>query len=124
MLAQPRANLYDVVIADNSGCIVSKKAVEQRGADFGIKPVGSGRITDALERQKGGTLRRHAGYAGRKPRFEEIGIRYLATRAPPISRCARASSTSPFWRRPRRPAAPGRGSRSATSRASLTYGSA
>src|SRR5207342_1218780 len=42
VMTQPRANLFDVVIGDISGCIVSKKAVEQRGADYGIKPVGSG----------------------------------------------------------------------------------
>ncbi|MEO8305379.1 MAG: ABC transporter substrate-binding protein, partial [Betaproteobacteria bacterium] len=79
VLSQPRANLFDVVIGDISGCVVSKKAVEQRGAEFGIKPVGSGpyQLT-ALERQKGATLRRHAGYAGRKPRYEEISIRYIS----------------------------------------------
>jgi peptide/nickel transport system substrate-binding protein len=38
VLSQPRANLFDVVIGDVSGCIVSKKAVEQRGADIATKP--------------------------------------------------------------------------------------
>ena len=79
VLTQPRANLYDVVIADGSGCIVSRKAVEQRGADFATKPVGSGPYQLAsLERQKGATLRRNPAYAGRKPHFEEIAIRFIS----------------------------------------------
>jgi peptide/nickel transport system substrate-binding protein len=79
VLTQARANLFDTAIADNSGCIVSKKAVEQRGADIGTKPVGSGPYQlVSLERQKGATLRRHAGYAGRKPRFDEIAIRFIS----------------------------------------------
>ena len=79
MLARPRANLYDVVIADGSGCIVSRKAVEQRGADFATRPVGSGPYQlVAFERQKGATLRRNPVYAGRKPHFEEIVIRSIS----------------------------------------------
>ena len=79
VLTQARANLFDVVIADGSGCIVSKKAVEQRGADFATKPVGSGPYQlVSLERQKGATLRRNAAYTGRKPRYEEIAIRFIS----------------------------------------------
>jgi peptide/nickel transport system substrate-binding protein len=66
VLSQPRANLFDVVIGDSSGCIVSKKAVEQRGADIATKPVGSGPYQlVSLERQKGAILRRNPGYTGR-----------------------------------------------------------
>ena len=80
VLSQARANLFDVVIADGSGCIVSKKAVEQRGAEFATKPVGSGPyVLTSLERQKGATLKRNPGYAGgRKPRFDEIAIRFIS----------------------------------------------
>ncbi len=79
VLTHPRANLYDVVIADGSGCIVSKKAVTERGADFATKPVGSGPYQlVSLERQKGATLRRNPAYAGRKPHFEEIAIRFIS----------------------------------------------
>jgi peptide/nickel transport system substrate-binding protein len=79
VLTRARANLYDVVIADGSGCIVPRKAVEQRGADFATRPVGSGPYRLAsLERQKGATLRRHAAYAGRRPHFEEIDIRLIS----------------------------------------------
>lgn len=77
-LERPRANIYDVVIADGSGCIVSKKAVEKLGADFGTRPVGSGpyRVA-AYDRQKGVTLRRNADYKGRKRHFDEIDLRVI-----------------------------------------------
>ena len=74
-LANPRANLFDVVIADGSGCIVSKKAVEKLGNDFGTKPVGSGPyVVASYDRQKGVVLKRNAAYAGRKRHFEEISL--------------------------------------------------
>lgn len=78
-LAQPRANIFDVVIADGSGCIVSKKAVEQRGAEFGFKPVGSGQYQVAsFDKQKGAVLRRNPAYKGtRKGNFEEINVRVI-----------------------------------------------
>lgn len=78
-LAQPRANIFDVVIADGSGCIVSKKAVEQRGAEFGLKPVGSGQYqVVSLDKQKGAVLKRNPNYKGTRPgRFEEINVRVI-----------------------------------------------
>ena len=78
-LEKPRANIFDVVIADGSGCIVSKKAVEQRGEGFATKPVGSGQYMVAeYDRQKGVILRRNGGYAGpRKSRFDEIAVRTI-----------------------------------------------
>ncbi len=79
VLAQPRANIYSVVIADGSGCIVSRKAVEERGDDFATKPVGSGPYQVAsYERQKGVTLRRNPGYPGRKPYLDEVNIRVIS----------------------------------------------
>jgi peptide/nickel transport system substrate-binding protein len=79
VLSKPRANLYDVVIADGSGCIVSKKAVEQRGAEFGLKPVGSGQYqVVSLDKQKGCVLKRNANYKGSRPgRYEEINVRVI-----------------------------------------------
>ncbi len=79
MLEKPRANVFDVVIADGSGCIVSKKAVEQRGAEFATKPVGSGpyRVAE-YDRQKGVVLQRNPGYAGGdKTKFDQISIRTI-----------------------------------------------
>ena len=79
VLTQPRANLFDVVLGDISGCIVSRKAVEQRGADIATKPVGSGPYQlVSLERQKGAVLRRNPAYAGRKPHYDEIAIRFIS----------------------------------------------
>lgn len=79
VLEKPRANVFDVVIADGSGCIVSKKAVEQRGAEFATKPVGSGpyRVAE-YDRQKGVVLKRNPGYAGGdKTKFDEIAVRTI-----------------------------------------------
>lgn len=78
-LASARASLFDIAIADVSGCIVSKKAVEQRGAEHATKPVGSGPYTLAsYERQRGATLRRNAAFAGQRPALEEISIRTIS----------------------------------------------
>ncbi len=78
-LEKPRANIFDVVIADGSGCIVSRKAVEQRGDGFATKPVGSGPYLVAeYDRQKGIVLRRNPVYGGgKKPRFDEISVRTI-----------------------------------------------
>ncbi len=77
-LAKPRANIYDVVIADGSGCIVSKKAFEQRSNDFGTRPVGSGPyMMSGYDRLKGAVLRRNPGWTGRKPHFDEIALRVI-----------------------------------------------
>ena len=78
VLSKARANLFDIAIGDVSGCIVSKAAVEKLGGEHALKPVGSGpyRLV-SLERQRGAVLKRHDGYAGAKPAFEEIVIRYI-----------------------------------------------
>ena len=78
-LEKPRANIFDVVIADGSGCIVSRKAVEQRGDSFATKPVGSGPYMVAeYDRQKGVVLRRNPVYGGgKKTRFDEISVRTI-----------------------------------------------
>ena len=80
VLTQARANLFDVVIGDVSGCIVSRKAVEKRGlVEIATKPVGSGPYqVVAFERQKGATLRRNPAYTGHKPYYEEIAIRFIS----------------------------------------------
>ena len=80
VLARPRAKLYDVVIADGSGCIVSAQGGEQRGADIATKPVAA-RVLPAhgfARAQKGATLRRNPAYAGRRPHFDEIAIRFIS----------------------------------------------
>jgi peptide/nickel transport system substrate-binding protein len=78
-LAEARANLFDIALGDVSGCIVSKRAVTERGADHATKPVGSGpfRVT-SMERQRGATLQRHTGYAGPRPHYDEIVVRFIS----------------------------------------------
>ncbi len=79
ILSKPRANLFDIGIGDVSGSIVSKKAVEQRGTDHATKPVGSGPyMLVSIERQRGALLKRNATYAGAKPAFEEVSIRFIS----------------------------------------------
>lgn len=78
-MATPRANLFNIAIADGSGCIVSKKAVEAGGAGYATKPVGSGPFqVTAYERQRGATLKRNPGYDGPRPAFEEVVIRTIS----------------------------------------------
>ncbi len=79
VLSEPRANVIDVAIGDFSGCIVSKKAVAQRGADHVTKPVGSGPYKIAsFDRQKGIQLQRNPAYKGvRKGGFDEINLRVI-----------------------------------------------
>ena len=79
IMTKARANLLDIAIGDVSGCIVSKKAVEKLGADHATKPVGSGPyMLTSLERQKGAVLKRNPAYAGPKPAYEEIAIRFIS----------------------------------------------
>jgi peptide/nickel transport system substrate-binding protein len=79
VLSRPRANLFNIALGDVSGCIVSKRAVEQRGAEHNTKPVGSGPYqVVSMERQRGATLRRNPAYQGARAGFDEIGIRFIS----------------------------------------------
>jgi len=79
VLQKPRANLFDIAIGDVSGCIVSKKAVEQLGTEHNTKPVGSGPYqVSAFEKQRGATLKRNDAYAGAQPFFEEIAVKFIS----------------------------------------------
>ncbi len=78
VLSRPNAGLMQIAIGDVSGCIVSKKAVEQRGTEHNTRPVGSGPYTLAsLERQRGAVLRANPGYTGAKPAFSEVAVRFI-----------------------------------------------
>lgn len=78
VMSKPRASLMQIAIGDISGGIVSKKAVEERGAGFGSKPVGSGPYTLAsIERQRGAVLKANPGYKGNKPAFDEVAVRFI-----------------------------------------------
>ena len=127
VLARPRANLFDVVIADGSGCIVSRKAVERarrglRDTACRLRVLPAGRRSSARRAPRCAAIPRMPGASRTSRRSPSARS---PTRGRPISRCVPAKSTSPCWRRP----PPSRcarspGSRSATSPASPTSGSA
>jgi peptide/nickel transport system substrate-binding protein len=78
VLSRPNASVMQIALGDVSGCIVSKRAVEQRGAEHNIRPVGSGPYALAsLERQRGAVLRANPTYAGTKPTFQEVAVRFI-----------------------------------------------
>lgn len=78
VLSAPRASLFQIALGDVSGCIVSKRALTERGQAHDTAPVGSGPFRLAsLERQRGALLRANPDYQGTKPGFEEISIRII-----------------------------------------------
>jgi peptide/nickel transport system substrate-binding protein len=78
VLARPNAGLMNIALGDVSGCIASKRAIEQRGVEHNTRPVGSGPYSVAsLERQRGATLRANPTYSGTKPTFNEVAVRFI-----------------------------------------------
>lgn len=78
VLSRPNAGLEAIGLGDVSGCIVSKRAVEQRGVEHNTRPVGSGPYALAsLERQRGAVLRANPGHTGRRPTFNEVAVRFI-----------------------------------------------
>ena len=79
VLSQPNAGLYAIALADVSGCIVSKAAIETLGVEHNTRPVGSGPYeVVSVDKQRGAVLRRNPGYAGAKPAFEEVRVTLVA----------------------------------------------
>ncbi|MGG5810433.1 ABC transporter substrate-binding protein [Falsiroseomonas sp. CW058] len=78
VLSRPNASLMNIAIGDVSGCIVSRRAVEQRGVEHNTRPVGSGPYALAsLERQRGAVLRANPAHAGARPAFNEVAVRFI-----------------------------------------------
>ncbi|MGL4290362.1 MAG: ABC transporter substrate-binding protein [Phreatobacter sp.] len=78
VLSKPNAGLFAIALADVSGCIMSKKAVTERGVEHNTRPVGSGPYQVAsVERQRGAVLKRNPAYAGKKPFYEEIRVNFI-----------------------------------------------
>jgi peptide/nickel transport system substrate-binding protein len=78
VLSRPNAGLMNIALGDVSGCIVSRRAVEQRGVEHNTRPVGSGPYALAsLERQRGAVLRANPAYGGRRPTFNEVAVRFI-----------------------------------------------
>jgi peptide/nickel transport system substrate-binding protein len=77
-LSRPNAGLFAIALADGSGCIVSQKALTERGAGHNTQPVGSGpyRVV-SVERQRGAVLKRNPAYSGAAPAFEDINVRFI-----------------------------------------------
>jgi peptide/nickel transport system substrate-binding protein len=78
ILDAPRASVMTIAILDVSGCIVCKRAVEERGVEHNIRPVGSNalRVT-SFEEQRGVTLERNPEYAGEPAGFERVAVRFV-----------------------------------------------
>ena len=78
VLEKPSAALMLIGIGDVSGCIVSKKAVLERGVRHNTQPVGSGpMLLASLDKQRGAVLRRSPGYTGPRSGYEEVAVRYV-----------------------------------------------
>ena len=79
MLSQPNAGLFAIALADVSGCIVSKVAIEKLGVEHNTKPVGSGPYeVVSVEKQRGATLKRNQGYSGPKPAFDDVKVSFIS----------------------------------------------
>ena len=77
-LSKPNAGLYAIALADISGCIVSRAAVEKLGAAHATHPVGSGPYTlVSIEKQRGAVLKRNPDYKGDRPTFEDIRVQFI-----------------------------------------------
>jgi len=78
VLDKPRASLFAIALADVSGSIVSRKAIEARGTEHNIKPVGSGPLQVAsFEKQRQVILRRNPDHKGEPSGFPEVAARYI-----------------------------------------------
>lgn len=78
-LSQSNAGLFAIALADVSGSIVSKAAIEKLGVEHNTRPIGSGPYqVVSVEKQRGATLKRNPGYAGPKPAFEDIKVTFIS----------------------------------------------
>ncbi len=78
LLERPRAGLFTIALGDVAGCILSRRAVTERGAEHNTKPVGSGpMMVTSFEKQRQVILRRNPAYTGPRSGFEEVAVRYV-----------------------------------------------
>jgi peptide/nickel transport system substrate-binding protein len=81
-LKRPSADLLYSLIDFQGGYIVSKKAVETFGADFGRKAIGTGPFAFAdYKASRSVTLKAHEGYFRGRPKIGQIVYRYLRSDA-------------------------------------------
>ncbi len=78
VMQRPTPYLYLIALADGSGCIVSRAAMEKLGDRAALNPVGSGPYRAAsVEPQRATRLVPNPGYAGPRPHWDEITMRYV-----------------------------------------------
>lgn len=81
ILSEPSPALWNVALAGGSGCIVSRKAVEERGVKYRQQPVGSGPYRVAsFEPGQRVVLEENPDYSRRHPVFKEC-VAQLITNA-------------------------------------------
>ena len=77
-LKNPIPSLLGIVANYHGGNIVSKKAVEERGENFRINPIGTGPFAfEAYKPNESVTLTGHAGYFRGKPKIDRIVYRFI-----------------------------------------------
>ncbi len=78
VMERPRAGLFTIALGDVAGCILSKKAVTERGQEHNTRPVGSGpMMVTVFEKQRQIVLRRNPAWTGAPSGFEEVTVRYV-----------------------------------------------
>ncbi len=78
VMERPRAGLFTIALGDVAGCILSRKAVDQRGTEHNTRPVGSGpMMVTSFEKQRQVVLKRNPAYTGPRSGFEEVAVRYV-----------------------------------------------
>jgi peptide/nickel transport system substrate-binding protein len=78
VLKSPIPSLLGIVANYHGGNIVSKKAVEERGDNFRISPIGTGPFAfEGYKPNESVTLVAHAGYFRGKPKIDRIVYRFI-----------------------------------------------
>jgi len=81
-LKSPSADLPYLLVGYQGGFIVSKKAVEQRGDNFRMQPVGTGPFAFAnYQASQSVTFNANAAYFRGKPKLDQIVYRYIRSDA-------------------------------------------
>ena len=78
VLDRPRAGLFTIALGDVAGSILSRRAVQERGAGHNTRPVGSGPLmVTSFEKQNQVVMRRNPNFAGEAAGFPEVVVRYV-----------------------------------------------
>lgn len=78
IMERPRAGLFTIALGDVAGCILSRRAVTERGAEHSTRPVGSGpMMVTSFEKQRQIVLRRNPAWTGTPAGFEQVTVRYV-----------------------------------------------